>query len=105
MVSKLNEDYRQYFPLQEGTVKIDIQDPVIDFGSIISKKKLTLSQVIKHTRVYIYIYSHPQIECFVVSQLISVARYVGRLKLGSKPAQLYVRHSVRHLGQQAYHVG
>ena len=30
--------------------------------------------------IYIYIYSHPQIDCFVVSQLISVARHVGRLK-------------------------
>ena len=25
-------------------------------------------------------------DCFVVSQLFSVARHVGRLKLGSKPA-------------------
>ena len=37
------------------------------------------------------IYSHPQTDCFVVSQLFSVARHVGHLKLGSKPAQLYVR--------------
>ena len=29
--------------------------------------------------------SHPQTVCFVVSQLFSVARHVGRLKLGSKP--------------------
>ena len=27
----------------------------------------------------------PQIECFVVSQLFSVARHAGRIKLGSKP--------------------
>ena len=47
----------------------------------------------------------PQTECFVVSQLFSEARHVGRLKLGSKHAQLYVRLSIRLLGQQACHVG
>ena len=36
-----------------------------------------------------YIYCHPQIDCFVVSQLFNVARHVGRSKLGSKLAQLY----------------
>ena len=41
--------------------------------------------------IYIYIYSHPQTHCFVVSQFLSVARHVGRSKLGSKPAQLYIR--------------
>ena len=45
-----------------------------------------------HINIYIYIYCHPQRDCFVVSQLFSVARHIGRLKLGSKPAQLYVRH-------------
>ena len=55
--------------------------------------------------IYIYIYSHPQTDYFVVSQLFSMARHVGHLKLGSKPAQLYVRLSIRPLGQQAYHVG
>ena len=54
--------------------------------------------------IYIYIYYHPQIDCFVVSQLFSGARHAGRLKLGSKPAQLYVRLRIRALGQQAYHV-
>ena len=43
------------------------------------------------------IYCHPQTDCFVVSQLFSVARHVGRLKLGSKPTQLYVRLSIRPL--------
>ena len=42
-------------------------------------------------------------DCFVVPQLSSVARHVGRLKLGSKPAQLYVRLSIKLLGRQAYH--
>ena len=55
--------------------------------------------------IYIYIYCYPQTDCFVVSQLFSVSRHVGRLKLGSKPAQLYVRLSIRPLSQQAYHVG
>ena len=44
--------------------------------------------------IYIYIYCHLQTDCFVVSQLFSVARHVGRLKLGSKPTQLYVRLSI-----------
>ena len=35
--------------------------------------------------IYIYIYCHPQSDSFVVSQLFSVARHAGRLKLGSKP--------------------
>ena len=54
--------------------------------------------------IYIYIYCHPQTYCFVVSQLFSVARHVGRLKLASKSAQLSVRLSIRPLGQQVYHV-
>ena len=40
------------------------------------------------------IYCHPQTDCLVVSQLFSVARHAGRLKLGLKPAQLYVRLSI-----------
>ena len=56
-------------------------------------------------KLYIYIYCHSQTDCFVVSQLFSVSRHVGRLKLGRKPTQLYVRLSIRPLGQQAYHVG
>ena len=43
-------------------------------------------------------------DCFVVSQLFSVSRHIGRLKLGSKPAQLYVRFSIIPLSQQANHV-
>ena len=54
--------------------------------------------------IYIYIYCHPETDCFVVSQLFCVARHVGRLKLGSKPTQIYVRLSIGPLGQQAYHV-
>ena len=51
-----------------------------------------------------YIYSHPQTDCFVVSQLFSVARRVGHLKMESKLAQLYVRLSIKPLDQQAHHV-
>ena len=47
---------------------------------------------------------HPQTDCFVLSELFSVARHVGRSKPGSKPIQLYVRLSLRPLGQQAYHI-
>ena len=54
--------------------------------------------------VYIYIYSHPQTDCYVISQFFSVVRHVERLKLGSKPAQLYVRLSIRPLSQKVYHV-
>ena len=52
----------------------------------------------------IYIDSHSQTDCFILSELFSVARHVGRSKPGSKPIQLYVRLSVRPLGQQTYHV-
>ena len=39
----------------------------------------------------IYIYSHPQTDCFVLSELFSVARHAGRSKPESKPVQLYDR--------------
>ena len=54
--------------------------------------------------ICIYIYSHPQTDCLVVSQLFTVARHVRRLKLGPKPTQLYVRYSIIPFSQQAYHV-
>ena len=62
-----------------------------------------------HIYIYIYInvYCHPQTDCFVISlviSLFSVARHDGCLKLGSKPAQFYVKLSIRPLGQQVYHV-
>ena len=43
-------------------------------------------------------------QTFVVSQLFTMARHVGRLKLGSKSAHLYVRLSIIPLSQQANHV-
>ena len=44
----------------------------------------------KHCLIYMYIYSHPQTDCFVLSELFCVARHVERSKPGSKPIQLYV---------------
>ena len=41
--------------------------------------------------IYIYIYRNPQTDCFVLSELFSVARHAGRSKLESKPVQLYDR--------------
>ena len=42
--------------------------------------------------IYIYvIYSHPQTDCFVLSELFSVARHAGSSKPGSKPVQLDVK--------------
>ena len=55
--------------------------------------------------VYKIYICHPQTDCFVLSELFSVARHAGRLKPGSKPVQLYVRLSLRPLGQQADHIG
>ena len=43
-------------------------------------------------------------DSFVLSELFSVARHVGRSKPGLKPIQLYVRLSLRPLGHQAYHI-
>ena len=50
--------------------------------------------------ILIYIYCHPETDCFVLSELFSVARHVERSKPGSKPVQLYVRLRLRLLGQQ-----
>ena len=41
--------------------------------------------------IYIYIYCHEQTNCFVVSQLFSVARHAGLFRLGLKHAILYAR--------------
>ena len=54
--------------------------------------------------IYIYIYILSSTDCFVLSELFSVARHVGCSKSGSKPIQLYIRLSLRPLSQQAYHV-
>ena len=53
----------------------------------------------------IYICCHPQTDCFVPSELSSVAKYAGRSKPGSKPVQLSIRLSFRPLGHKTDHVG
>ena len=53
----------------------------------------------------INIYSHPQTDCFVLSELFSVARPAERSKPGSKPVQHYVRQSFGRVGHQADYVG
>ena len=55
--------------------------------------------------IYYFLYCVPETDRFVPSELFSVARHLGRSKPGSKPIQLYVRLSLRLLGQQTYHVG
>ena len=54
--------------------------------------------------IYIYIYSHPHTDCFVVSQLFSVARHVGSFKLRLKPTKPYVRLSIIPLNHQSTYV-
>ena len=43
-------------------------------------------------------------DCFIVSQLFSVARHAGCFKLGSKPTQLYVRLSILPLTLQTAYI-
>ena len=50
--------------------------------------------------IYIYICSHPQTDCFIELQIFSVARQVRGLRLGLKPARLYVRLSIIPLRQK-----
>ena len=51
--------------------------------------------------IYIYIYIdiviHRQ-DCFVLSELFSVARHAGHSKSGSKPVKVYVRLSFKPVG-------
>ena len=54
--------------------------------------------------IYIYIYIVIHRLTFIVSQLFSVARRVGHLKLEYEPAQLYIRLSIIPLCQQVNHV-
>ena len=54
--------------------------------------------------VCVCVYCHPLADCFVLSQLFSVARHVGRFMLGSKHAQLYVMLSSIPLSHQSSYV-
>ena len=60
--------------------------------------------VVPLRKTYYHYICHPQTDCFVVPQLFSVTRHVRRLKLGSKPAHLYVRLCIIPLSQQSNHV-
>ena len=55
-----------------------------------------------HTLSYIctYIYSHPQTDCFVLSELFSVARQARFPKLGSKPAWQKRQSKILPLSQE-----
>ena len=80
----------------------DYSHGIHNYHMIIKKQDLVNnSPVLFVSNFIIYICCHSQRDCFVVSQLFSVARYVRRLKPGSKLDQLYVRLSIRPLGQQA----
>ena len=72
--------------------------------TFIVSKSITVLAFHTHTYIYIYIYSHPQTDRFDVSKLFCMVRHVGRLKLESKPAQLYVRFCIMPLSQQANHI-
>ena len=54
--------------------------------------------------IYICMYCHPQTDCFIISQLFSVVRYVGCFKLGLRPTQLYIRLSIIPLSHQSVYV-
>ena len=58
-----------------------------------SCRKGSLRVTLDYGRQLYFIYCHPQTDCFVLSELFSVARHAGRSKPGSKPVQLYVRLS------------
>ena len=64
----------------------------------------THTHIQAHIYIYIYIYNHPHTDCFIVSQLISVARHAECFKLGLNPDQLYIRLSIISLSQQSTYV-
>ena len=46
----------------------------------------TVANFTLYIYIYIYIYCNPETDCFVVSQLFSVARHARNIKPWSKPA-------------------
>ena len=56
------------------------------------------------THTHTYIYCHPLIDCFIESQLFSVARNVGRFVMGLKHAQLFIRLCIFLLSHQSTYV-
>ena len=88
------------FPLMWKFIKLLI----INRGCLLSISRHINPYGFFNAKSSLCIYNHIQTDCFIVSQLFSIARHVWRLKLGSKPAQLYVRHSIKPLGQQANYI-
>ena len=78
--------------------------PVIYIGAFPILTAWPGHRLIYNIYMYTYIYCHPQTVSFVVSQLFCVVIHVGRLKLRSKPAQLYIRLSIIELSQQVNHI-
>ena len=56
--------------------------------------QLTNPMILLSESLNICIYSHPQKNCFIVSQHFSMVRHKGRLKWRSKPTQLYIRLNI-----------
>ena len=67
-----------------NTIQIFLRDvPVVNS---MTYKSFACSSSYDYWCIYIYIYSHPQTDCFVLSELFSVARHAGRSEPGSKPS-------------------
>ena len=98
----ISKTYSQYSGCYKNYCKLAV---VLSFHNLNSNLFKPICSLLFEHNPDIHIYSHPQTDCFVASPLFSVARHVRRLKLGSKPTQLYVRLSIRPFGQQAYHAG
>ena len=87
--------------------------PNIDKVTLVLENEHHLSVFDNHykfTYIYmytynIYIYSHPQTDCFVLSELFSVARHAGGSLPESKPVQLYDRLRLQTTRPQADYVG
>ena len=64
-----------------------------------------ISTIVGNLMLYQCIYSHPQTDCFVLSELFSVARHAGRSKPASKLVQLYDKLRLQTTRPQADYVG
>ena len=82
----LNACTKKVFKLIEGTTYIYIY--IYKYVYVIDTTMLYMYSI------YIFLYCHPQTDGFIISQLFSVARHTGHFKLGSKPAQLYIRFNM-----------
>ena len=97
---------KHFSPVDSGTPFIYIYIyPHKTFSIYIYLQSLVWIIYILSTQDLEYIYSHPQKDCFVLSELFSVARHAGHSKPGWKPVQLYVRLCFRPLVHQADQFG